>query len=96
MNNLFDTLLFIALFMLFFIFLTKYSSAQQVGNCNPPSAMIDLDINNVKAGLMNGGDMWWDLVGNAKYEVPKGGGVHSLFASALWLGGIDNKGILKS
>ena len=51
-----------------------------------------LDINNVKAGIANRSDMHWDLggLGNALYEVPKGSGKHSNFASALWIGGLDN------
>lgn len=50
-----------------------------------------LDINRVKAGIMNRGDMWWDLAntGNASYEVPKGSGVNSSFAGSLWIGGLD-------
>ena len=50
-----------------------------------------LDINRVKAGIMNRGDMWWDIgrTGNAKYEVPKGKGVSGSFAASLWIGGLD-------
>lgn len=55
-----------------------------------------LDINNVRAGIANRGDMHWDVggTGNALYEVPKGSGKHSNFASALWIGGLDNGGQL--
>ena len=55
-----------------------------------------LDINNVKAGIANTSDMHWDAggQGNAMYEVPKGSGKHSNFASALWIGGLDNGGQL--
>jgi len=55
-----------------------------------------LDINNVKAGIANRSDMHWDIGGtqNAMYEVPKGSAVHSNFASALWIGGLDNGGQL--
>ncbi len=54
-----------------------------------------LDINRVKAAIMNRGDMWWNLGGNGGpgYEVPKTnipfGGVHSAYAASLWLGGLD-------
>jgi hypothetical protein len=50
-----------------------------------------LDVNRVKAGIMNRGDMWWDIggSGNASYEVPKGSGVHSGFGGSLWMGGLD-------
>ena len=41
--------------------------------CDPAQASIDLDINNVRAKLMTGGDMWWDIgVAEARYEIPKG------------------------
>ncbi|MBP7810245.1 MAG: T9SS type A sorting domain-containing protein [Bacteroidia bacterium] len=50
-----------------------------------------LDVNRVKAGIMNRGDMWWDIGGggNASYEVPKGSGIHSGFGGSLWMGGLD-------
>lgn len=63
--------------------------------CLPPSASSQLDINNVVALLHNGGDMWWDLVGNPRYEVPKGSNRHSMFASSLWIGGLDEAGQLR-
>ena len=63
--------------------------------CLPPSASAQLDINNVRALLHNGGDMWWDLVGDARYEIPKGSNRHSMFASSLWIGGLDKAGQLR-
>lgn len=63
--------------------------------CVPPSATDQLDINNVRCLLHNGGDMWWDLVGNPRYEIPKGSGRHSLFASSLWIGGLDASGQMR-
>ena len=63
-------------------------------NCDDATAQVDLDINNVRAKLLGGGDLWWDL-NNAKYEVPKTEagsgevGASSIFAGALWIGGID-------
>jgi hypothetical protein len=62
--------------------------------CTAPTSSFDISVNNVKARLMNGGDMWWDF-NNAAYEIPKGGGVSSLFAGAIWIGGIDGGGQLK-
>lgn len=57
---------------------------------------IDLDINNVRAHLMTGGDMWWDIdKGIAAYEIPKGSGKHSQFAASCWIGGFDKQGQLK-
>lgn len=50
-----------------------------------------LDINRVKAGIANRGDMFWDLgqTQNASYEVPKGSNTHSDFGKALWIGALD-------
>jgi len=63
--------------------------------CLPPSASAELDVNNIRTLLHNGGDMWWDLVTNPRYEVPKGSGRHSIFAGSLWIGGIDEAGQLR-
>jgi len=69
-------------------------------DCNPATAQVELNINNVRTRLLSGGDMWWDL-DDAKYEIPKvdpaSGEIakHSLFAGALWIGGIDALGQLK-
>ncbi len=49
-----------------------------------------LDINNVSARLDLSGSMFWDEVGTARYEVPKGSGLNSIFADGLWIGGMDN------
>lgn len=69
------------------------------GDCSPATSSIDLNINNVRAKLQNGGDMWWDLVNNAKYEVPKvetgQTPANSIFAGAIWIGGIDANNQLK-
>ncbi len=67
---------------------------QLAENCAPATAQSDLNINNVRARILNGGDMWWDL-NIAQYEVPKGSNKHSMFAGALWLGGIDEADQLK-
>lgn len=64
--------------------------------CDQATANVDLDINNVRANLMNGGDMWWDRGSStAKYEVPKGSGKNSLFAGSIWVGGYDEQNNLK-
>lgn len=55
-----------------------------------------LDVNEVRAGLLNRGDMFWSpsYYADARYEVPKNSGRNAAFASALWIGGIDNGGAL--
>lgn len=62
--------------------------------CVPASARVDIDINNVRATLLTGGDMWWDLI-SAQYEIPKGSRIKSIFAGSLWIGGIDAGNQLK-
>ena len=56
--------------------------------CAPASSQTDLDVNNVRATILGGGDMWWNL-SDAQYEIPKGSGLNSLFAGSLWIGGVD-------
>ncbi|MDW8347493.1 MAG: hypothetical protein RML94_11080, partial [Bacteroidia bacterium] len=70
------------------------------GGCAAPTSFAQLDINNVRTTLMNGGDMWWDLVGSPRYEVPKNNTPgatpkHALFAGAIWIGGYDGGGQLR-
>src|SRR4030095_6460213 len=50
-------------------------------------------INDVRALMLNRGDMFWDLDQSA-YEVPKGSGKHASYAAALWIGGLDASGNL--
>ena len=64
-------------------------------SCSPATAATELDINNTRALIQTGGDMWWNLVGQPQYEIPSGSGNHALFAGALWMGGRDVSGQLK-
>ena len=71
-------------------------------DCTAANAQTDQNINNVRARLLTGGDVWWDPgAGEGKYIVPAppiGSGldeVSSLFAGAVWLGGLDPAGNLK-
>ncbi|NUM31751.1 MAG: hypothetical protein HUU47_05440 [Bacteroidetes bacterium] len=71
--------------------LMKYAAS-----CEPATASADLDVNNVRTKILNGGDMWWDLK-NPKYEIPKIDDQnsikkHSLFSGAIWVGGYSQKG----
>lgn len=75
--------------------------AKLTANCAPASSREDLDINNVRATLQNGGDMWWDLVGAPLYNIPKavnpGDPVkHAMFAASIWIGGLDVGGSLRT
>ena len=74
----------------------------KVADCNASTAQVDLNINNVRARVLTGGDVWWDPVSTQNhYEVPKipsGSNEvskNSLFAGALWIGGIDQFDQLK-
>ena len=33
----------------------------RAAGCTAPTSSFDLNVNNVEARIMNGGDMWWDL-----------------------------------
>ncbi|MFH2141900.1 MAG: hypothetical protein ABIJ97_05725 [Bacteroidota bacterium] len=78
---------------------TEKSSGSTKGiseGCVQGSSSIFLDLNNVRSLIHTGGDMWWDLQGEASYEVPKGSGKMSLFAGGIWIGGVDLNGQLRS
>lgn len=68
---------------------------QTAAGCLPSSAFVWLDVNNIRARINGGGDMWWDLDKNAKYFVPKNGTATSMFSGALWIGGLDINNQLK-
>ena len=67
--------------------------AQYRFNCAPSRAETDLSINNVRARLQVGGDLFWDFT-DGRYIVPKrdpASGIEevsSIFAAAVWLGGV--------
>lgn len=68
---------------------------QIAASCSNSTSRKDLDINNIRCPIFINGDMWWDLLGAAQYEVPKDSKKYSLFAGALWIGGYDLAGNLK-
>ncbi len=75
---------------------SERKSAENVtAGCLPGATSSDLDLNNVRALIHTGGDMWWDLANNARYEVPKGSGKQALFAGGIWIGGVDVNGQLR-
>ena len=67
--------------------------------CSPAAGKNDLDLNNVRARVETGGNMWQDRETNSPaYEVPKAGnnysdGPNSIYSGALWMGGrsLDNQ-----
>ncbi len=68
---------------------------QTSAGCSPSAAFEWLDINNIRARINGGGDMWWDLDSNPKYFIPKNGTATSMFSGALWIGGLDINNQLK-
>jgi hypothetical protein len=73
----------------------SFLSAQ---NCNSPSAYAELNINNIKAGLLNGGDMWWDGASEARYTYPNDSNPapnNLAFNGSIWLTAKDSNDSLK-
>lgn len=73
---------------------------EENAGCNIPADQFDLDINNVRARLLDAGDQWWDL-SNGKYEVPKGDRTsttplpQAIFAGSIWVSALDQGNNLK-
>lgn len=74
---------------------TQNQNKSVAEGCLAASASTDININNVRARINTGGDMWWDLQGNAEYFIPKTTYKTSMFSAALWIGGLDVNGQLK-
>ncbi|OFX29475.1 MAG: hypothetical protein A2X08_13985 [Bacteroidetes bacterium GWA2_32_17] len=53
-----------------------------------------LALNNVRAPFSSYNSLFWDFTSTANYEVPKGSGKTSLFASAFWIGGLASNNSL--
>jgi Secretion system C-terminal sorting domain len=53
-----------------------------------------LDANRVAARFNNGVNMFWDMLGQPAYEVPRGSGITASFAGGIWIGGLDPQGQL--
>ena len=70
------------------------SLAQTVGDCALGNSSVDLDVNNVRARLYNTGGLFWRGSGNV-YNVPNDGEADAIFAAGIWIGGLDNDGILR-
>ncbi len=65
---------------------TLPAQAQSTGNCDAALGEAFLDVNNVRARILNNGNLFWRGSPHV-YEVPKGGGANAIFASGIWLGG---------
>lgn len=84
-----------SLSILFFFFSISFLPNTNGQLCTP-LAQIDLDGNNVRARLPQGGALWWNF-SDAGYIVPKDNPdqVAAIFAGGFWLGGVDPGGNLK-
>ncbi|MBM3435700.1 MAG: hypothetical protein FJY07_05720, partial [Bacteroidetes bacterium] len=78
-------------------FKSTQSIKSTAAGCPAPSGFRFLTVNNVRARINTGGDMWWDLPGGigAQYFVPANGSATSLFSGSLWIGGLDINNQLK-
>jgi hypothetical protein len=63
--------------------------------CTPATGSMDLDLNNVRARINTGGDMWWDLQNVSEYYIPANTKKTCMFSGSLWIAGIDVNGQLK-
>ena len=58
--------------------------------CAPATALRNLEWNNVRALIENGGSLWYNRsIDKGSYFVPKEGGVSVVYGGALWLAGIS-------
>ncbi len=71
----------------------KKQKAEYRFDCQESRSEVDLEVNNVRARLQVGGDLFWDF-SDGRYIVPKRDPqsgldeVSSIFAAAVWLGGV--------
>ena len=76
----------------------QHKSTAQVkssaAGCTQATSFRFLDINNVRARINTGGDMWWDT-SKSQYYIPANGTATSMFAGSLWIGGLDVNNQLK-
>ena len=63
---------------------------QRADACAPATALRDLEWNNVRALIENGGTLWYDrAIDKGAHYVPKELNVSVCYGGALWLGGIS-------
>lgn len=62
--------------------------AGELERCRRAQGSAELSINNVRARINQGGNMWYDG-STAHYYVPKDGNSTAMYCAALWIGGQD-------
>ncbi|MFT4604223.1 MAG: hypothetical protein ACI9W4_000952, partial [Rhodothermales bacterium] len=65
------------------------TTAQSTGNCEAAIGEAYLDVNNVRARILNNGNLFWRGSPHV-YNIPKGGPANAIFASGIWMGGLVN------
>jgi len=63
--------------------------------CLDPSGFRFLHVNNARARINTGGDMWWNLDNVGQYYIPAATSKTSVFSGSLWIGGLDINNQLK-
>ncbi|MEM6286835.1 MAG: hypothetical protein AAF845_06730 [Bacteroidota bacterium] len=63
------------------------AASTNAAECTLGSAIVNIDVNNIRAELYNIGGLFWRGAG-AVYEVPKGSNIQSVFASGIWMAGL--------
>lgn len=66
----------------------KVRAKAELERCRRSQGSAELSLNNVRARINQGGNMWYDG-STAQYYVPKDGNSTAMFCAALWIGGQD-------
>lgn len=89
---------FVSAFIIAFVSADNYVAAQ---SCGPATSFNYIEINNIRARINNGGDMFYNLANlGPQFNVPKvtdpnRSKKHTIFSSSLWIGAYS-KGNLKT
>lgn len=75
-------------------FKSKQSIKSTAAGCLDPSGFRFLSVNNVRARINTGGDMFWNF-DLSQYYIPAETSKTSIFSSSLWIGGLDVNNQLK-
>lgn len=81
--------LFLVAVVLGLLAVPAQTQAQSTGNCEAAIGEAFLDINNVRARILNNGNLFWRGSPHV-YNIPKGGPSNAIFASGIWMGGLVN------
>jgi hypothetical protein len=76
------------------------STSGRAAGCAPATALTNIELNNVRALVENGGSLWQDRANSrGAYYVPKtpdgSAGPSAIYSGALWMGGTDVNNQLK-